>query len=120
MVSFTPPRTAKGVTMSKQAVAILAAFIAASAPAAYAEEEATPYDFSLDTAGADTPEGAARIYADIRRQAVRICRPLEFDGGVSARVKACREEVRRNAVEAVDAPLVAALHREDETRLAAR
>jgi len=104
--------------MSKRASLAIAAVIAVSAPAAYAAEETTAYDFSIDAAGADTPEGAARIYADIRRQAVRICRPLELDGGVSARVEACREEVRRNAVEAVGAPLVADLHREDEIRLA--
>lgn len=100
----------------------LAALVAVAAPAAAiaGEPPLTPYEFSLDRAGAETPEGAARLYADIRRQAARICRPLEGDAGVNRMTRDCRNEVIANAVAAVDAPLVTALWRDDEIRLANR
>lgn len=89
-----------------------------AAPAFAAEEPLEPYDFSIDVSAADTPEGAARIYADIRRQAVRVC------GGVAAsatrKVRECRAAVAENAISAIDAPLVTALWREDAVLLAQR
>lgn len=78
------------------------------------ERDLTAYEFRLDVSGADTPEGAARIYADIRRHAVRVCRPLEASGnGVAKAVTQCRQEVAANAVRALDNPRVAALFKAD-------
>lgn len=91
------------------------------APGALAGAEPTePYNFNLDLSDADTPEGAARVYADIRRQAVRICRALEIDGTVTRKVRECRAEVRANAVAAADKPLVTALWQGDAVLLAER
>lgn len=90
-----------------------------AAPAFAADEPVEPYDFTIDLSGADTPEGAARIYADIRRQAVRVCGGVQ-SGSVPRKVRECRAEVAENAVEAVNAPLVTALWQDDAVRLAAR
>jgi UrcA family protein len=94
----------------------LFALMAAAAPA-YAgadDKDLTAYEFRLDVSGADTPEGAARLYADIRRHAVRVCRPLEATGnGVTTAVRQCRQEVAASAVRAIDNPRVAALFEAD-------
>lgn len=88
-----------------------------AAPAAFAADEPVePYDFAIDVSGADTPEGAARIYADIRRQAVRVCGGV--DATVTRKVRACRAEVTENAIDRIDAPLVTALWRDDAVLLA--
>jgi len=94
----------------------LIALMTAAAPAHAGPDEAdlTAYEFRLDVSGADTPEGAARIYSDIRRHAVRVCRPLEASGnGVTRAVTRCRHEVAGNAVRALDNPRVAALFEAD-------
>lgn len=96
------------------------AFALTVIPVAAQEEPREPYNFNLDVSDADTPDGAARVYADIRRQSVRVCRALEIDGTVTRKVRACRAEVAENAVEAVNAPLVTALWREDAVQLAQR
>jgi UrcA family protein len=105
--------------MSRIAVIALGLALLA-APAIAQEEPLAPYNFNLDLSDAETPEGAARIYADIRRQSVRICRALEVDGTVTRKVRACREEVRANAVAAAGKPLVTALWRDDAVLLAER
>lgn len=101
--------------MSRIAIAAFALALVA-VPAFAAGEPVEPYNFSIDRSAADTPDGAARIYADIRRQAVRIC------GGVNAdatrKVRQCRAEVIENAIEALNEPLVSALWRDDAVRLA--
>ncbi|MFZ5616574.1 MAG: UrcA family protein [Pseudomonadota bacterium] len=104
---------------------ILAAMLAAFVAPAFASDEAPPevtaYEFALDLSGADTPDGASRIYADIRRQAARVCSPLEMDGMTSAASRKCRAEVVSNAVRAVDRPMVTALWRQDDAeRIAQR
>ena len=105
--------------MSRIAVIALG-FALLAAPAIAQEEPMEPYNFNLDLSDAETPEGAARIYADIRRQAVRICRALEVDGAATRKVRDCREEVRANAVAAADKPLVTALWRDDAVLTAER
>lgn len=105
--------------MSRIAFAALA-FALFAGPAVAQDEPLEPYNFNLDVSDADTPEGAARVYADIRRQSVRICRALEVDGTVTRKVRACRADVAANAVEAVNAPLVTALWQDDSVRLAQR
>jgi UrcA family protein len=90
-----------------------------AAPAFAADEPVEPYDFTIDLSGADTREGAERIYADIRRQAVRVCGGVQ-SGPVSRKVRECRAEVAENAVEAVNAPLVTALWQDDSLRFAQR
>lgn len=100
--------------------AVSVAFALIAFPAFAQDEPIEPYNFNLDVSGADTPEGAARIYADIRRQSVRVCRALEIDGTVTRKVRACRAEVAENAVEAVSAPLVTALWQDDAVLLAQR
>jgi UrcA family protein len=88
-------------------------------PVAFAQEEPVePYNFNLDVSDAGTAEGAARIYADIRRQSARICRALEVDGTVTRKVRECRAEVAENAVQTVNKPLVTALWQGDDLRLA--
>lgn len=106
--------------MSRIAIAALSVALLASTAAFAQEEPLEPYNFSLDASDAGTPEGAARIYADIRRQSVRVCRALEIDGTVTRKVRACRAEVAEKAVEAVDAPLVTALWQDDTVMLAQR
>ncbi len=102
-------------------IAIFALGLALLAAPAFAQEEPMePYNFNLDLSEADTPEGAARVYADIRRQSVRICRGLEADGTVTRRARACREEVRANAVAAAGKPMVTALWRTDAILVAER
>lgn len=98
----------------KTAIALFAALAALAAPAV-AETGKTPYDFKLDLAGAETPEGAARIYADIRRQAVRICRALHpRDLMPTPAALECRASVIENAVNAADRPLVSQAHQQDQ------
>lgn len=95
----------------------LAAVPALALAAGNSNAARTAYEFRLNAEGADTAEGAARIYADIRRHAVRVCRPLEQPRGMATEeTRACRREVTENAVAALGAPRVAALWREDEKR----
>lgn len=105
--------------MSRIALAALAVALFAM-PALAQEEPLEPYNFNLDLSDADTPEGAARVYADIRRQSVRVCRALESDGVISKKVRACRAEVAKNAVEAARKPLVTVLWRDDAVKVAQR
>lgn len=87
-----------------------------------ADADRTAYHFQINAARADTPVGAARVYADIRRQAVRVCRPLEQPKGTATKAaRACRRDVTAKAVRDAGKPLVTALWREDqETRVAGR
>lgn len=105
--------------MSRIAIAALSLALLA-APAVAQQEPLEPYNFNLDLSDADTADGAARVYADIRRQAVRICRALEIDGTVTRKARECREEVRASAVAAADKPLVTALWRGDAILIAER
>lgn len=105
--------------MSRLAIAAFSLVLLA-APAAFAgEEPMEPYNFNLDLSDADTPDGAARVYADISRQAVRVCGGVQ-SGALSRKVRECREEVRANAVAAADKPLVTALWRGDAVLMAGR
>jgi UrcA family protein len=105
--------------MSRIAIAALS-FALLAAPAAFAGgEPMEAYNFNLDLSDADTPEGAARVYADIRRQAVRVCGGVK-SGSLSRKVRECREEVRANAVAAANKPLVTALWQGDAVLLAER
>lgn len=105
--------------MTRIAIAALGLTLLVAPAALAADEPLEPYNFAIDVSGADTPEGAARIYADIRRQAVRVCGGVET-GGVPRKVRACRAEVAENAVDAINAPLVTALWRDDAVQLAQR
>ncbi len=87
-----------------------------AAPAFASDQPKEPYNFSIDVSDANTPEGAARVYADIRRQAVRVCGGVNTDA--SRKVRECRAGVMENAVEAINAPLVTALWRDDAVLLA--
>lgn len=98
----------------------LAIFCLAAPTMAFAKDaipdDKTPYAFELNVTDAQTPVGAARIYADIRRQAVRFCRTLETpSGGVTRKVRACRGEIVENAVRQVAAPRVTALWSADQS-----
>jgi UrcA family protein len=98
----------------KTAITLIAAFAVLAAPAV-AENGKTPYQFELDLTGADTPAGAARIYSDIRRQAVRVCSPLlSQDQMLTKAARECRAEVIAEAVKAANQPLVYEAHRQDE------
>ena len=81
--------------------------------AAPGTSDETAYEFQLDISDADTPDGAARIYADVRRQAARVCSPLEADGMLNKATRECRSDVIEETVRAIDAPLVTAEWRED-------
>ncbi len=105
--------------MSPIAIAAISLALFA-APAAFASEEPMEaYDFKLDLSDADTAAGAARVYADIRRQAVRVCGGVR-SGGLSRKVRDCREDVRANAVAAANKPLVTVLWRSEAVLLAER
>jgi UrcA family protein len=98
----------------KTAIALIAA-IAALNGSAFAETAKTPYQFELDLTGSDTPEGAARIFSDIRRQAARVCSPLlSQDRMLTRAARACRAEVIAEAVKAADRPLVIEAYRQDQ------
>lgn len=106
--------------MKTQTLALAFFALAALPGAAAAEAPKTAYAFEIDLAGAETPEGAARVLADIRRQAARVCSPLNAaDGMLTKASRECREDVAENAVRTIDRPLVSALwSRENEQRLA--
>lgn len=104
---------------------ILAALLTALVAPAFASDETpegmTPYSFELNLADTETPDGAARIYADIRRQAARVCSSLSRNDIPDKLARECREDVVSNAVRAVDRPLVTALWRQDDAeRIAQR
>lgn len=95
------------------ALATIAAFATPAFAAATASSDETAYAFNLDVSDANTPDGAARIYADIRRQAVRVCSPLEANGMLNAATRECRSDVIEETVRAIDSPLVTAEWRDD-------